>query len=122
MAYADVTFYRETYIGRNCLDDDTLEKWLSRASDDIDILTGMKIDTATMYAFELTLLKKATCAQAENYLVNGDGVDGDFESASLGSFSYSGGKIETGKVCENSFKYLELTGLLFGGVPCARFR
>ena len=126
MIYADKTFYRNTYIGRPCATDTTLEKWLARASDDIDIYTfnGVIVDDLT--ATDLTWLKKATCAQAEDYVINGEGSE-SFASVSIGSFSMAKGDAESSKaaggLCENALRYLSLTGLAYRGVRvCSRSR
>ena len=42
MAYADLTYYKTTYGGRSVVDDETT-KWLERASDDLDMMTGFQI-------------------------------------------------------------------------------
>ena len=118
MSYADKTYYRNTYIGRACTVDATLEKWLSRASDDLDIFTYNGIDTDALSADQLTALQKACCAQAEHYVIDGDEIDST-ESFSLGSFSIestgsSGGG--AGVLCERAERYLSLSGLLYRGV------
>ena len=59
MSYADKTYYRSTYIGEPCTVDTTLEKWLSRAADDIDIYCLNGIVVADLTAAELENLKKA---------------------------------------------------------------
>lgn len=119
MSYADKTYYRNTYIGRPCTVDATLDKWLSRASDDLDIYTYGGIDTTELSDTQLTALKKACCAQAEKYVIDGDEID-DTESFSLGAFSIkssSGGSgAGAGVLCERAERYLSLSGLLFRGV------
>jgi hypothetical protein len=123
MSYSTTDFYRDTYQGRACTSDDTLEKWLSRASDDIDIYTFNSFDTADLSVAALAALQKACCAQAESYLVIGDGFD-DFENFSIGSFSIkkgASGQDRSGVLCENAQRYLFQAGLLFRGVNvCSR--
>ena len=122
MAYADKTYYRDTYLGRECADGDTLDKWLSRGADDIDLFVNSEIDTDELTARQLAALQKANCAQAEYYVVNGDDAEG-YTSASLGSFSYStkgDDETEAGGLCDRARRYLLGAGLLFRGVPCAR--
>lgn len=125
MAYADITFYRTVYIGRTCSDDATLNKWLNRASDDIDIFCVQKFDVDDLSADHLDKLKKAVCAQAESYIVYGDGDD-DFESFSLGSFSVKkagSGGVRDGVLCDGAQRYMFAAGLLFRGVHiCSRSR
>lgn len=125
MAYADKTFYRNTYIGRSCATDATLDKWLARASDDIDIYTFNGVDVDDLSATELVWLQKATCAQAEDYVINGEGSE-SFASVSIGSFAMAKGDAEPSKaaggLCENALRYLTLTGLSFRGVKvCSRY-
>lgn len=123
MSYADKTYYRNTYIGRACSVDATLEKWLSRASDDLDIYTYNGIDTDELSADQLTALQKACCAQAENYVMNGDEIN-DTESFSLGSFSIKtstgGTGAGAGVLCERAERYLSLSSLLFRGVRVSK--
>ena len=114
MAYADKTYYRNTYIGESCTVDATLDKWLSRATDDIDIYCMNSIVLADLTAAELENLKKANCAQAENYVINGSGTD-DYESASLGSFSYKKSADDNdrgGVLGERAARYLFAANLL----------
>lgn len=125
MAYADTTFYRSTYIGRVCTDDATLNKWLSRASDDLDIFCVNGIDVDTLTVDQLDKFKKACCAQAENYVIFGDGSDG-FDSFSLGSFSVKKSENDSasrdGVLCGNAQRYLFAAGLSFRGVRvCNRY-
>jgi len=123
MAYADTTYYRSTYIGRTCTDDDTLEKWLARAADDLDCLTLGGIVVADLTAANLEYLKKANCAQAENYVISGDGSD-SVESFSIGAFSMKQASGSTTNViCDRASRYLFQAGLGFRGVQiCNRYR
>ena len=125
MSYADKTFYRSTYIGRAITSDTELEKWLSRASDDINIFTFGSIVVDDIEPAQLDALQKACCAQAENYVINGDEID-RAKSVSLGAFSMSEDTTEgggQGVLCERAERYLSLSGLLFRGVSvCSRSR
>ena len=114
--YADLTYYKTTYIGETATDAE-ITKWLSRASDDIDAMTG-GIDTDDLNSFQLELVKKANCAQAEFYIMNGDVMGGSASSISLGSFSMSGAS-ETGSFSSRAKNYLILAGLGFAGVQIA---
>ena len=114
--YADLTYYKTDYIGETATDAE-ITKWLSRASDDIDAMTG-GIDTDTLNAFQLELVKKASCAQAEFYIMNGDVLGGSASSISLGSFSMSGAS-ETGSFSSRARNYLYQAGLGFAGIPIA---
>lgn len=125
MSYADKTYYRTTYIGEPCAVDTMLEKWLSRAADDINIycFNGIVVDNLT--AAELENLKKANCAQAENYVINGSGTD-DYDSVSLGSFSYKKSADDNdrgGVLCERAARYLFAANLLNRSLSvCDRYR
>lgn len=124
MAYATTDFYRDTYIGRTCTDDDTLEKWLSRASDDLDIYCINGFDVSALSANALDKLQKACCAQAESYVIYGDDDD-EPESFSIGSYSEKRapgeGSDRSGVLCLKAQKYLFGAGLSFRGVSiCSR--
>mgnify|MGYP001251286330 FL=1 len=124
MAYADKTYYRNTYKGRAITDDTTLDNLLERASDDIDIFCGYNFTFADMAAQFQTLIQKATCAQAEAAYFDGDDLDSGFTSVSIGSFSISGGKSgkSAGSLHGNCMKYLNLTGLTHRGIVCGQYR
>ena len=120
MAYADATFYSGTYKGREAATEE-VEKWLARASNDIDVRTRFVIDVAALTDVQANILKMATCAQAEDYIANGEWID-SFDSMSLGSFSISGGEKRQDMIlCSRAEMYLSTGGFLFGGVPCARY-
>jgi hypothetical protein len=125
MAYATKTFYRETYQGRICSTDATLDKWLDRASDDLDTYVFNGIDVLSLSLAKQDALSKACCAQAENYLINGDGMD-DFSSLTLGSFKIdkgAEGQDRSGILCEAAQGHLFRAGLSFRGVQiCSRSR
>lgn len=109
--YADLDYYRTTYIGETVSDDTTLTKYLTRATQDIDTASLGRIDTDDMGDEQLTLLKNANCAQAEFYAQNGTADLGG--SVSLGSFSGSdGGSMSFGGMCSRAIRFLSLTGLL----------
>lgn len=88
MAYADADYYNDTYLGHAAPDDDTLTRYLQRASDDIDAVCINGIDTDDLEADALDYLKKATCARAEQYVMAGTD-DPDESTGSLGAFSIS---------------------------------
>jgi hypothetical protein len=124
MAYATLTDYRTIYIGRTCSVDATLTKWLDRASDDLDTYVFNGITLADLSVDQAAALVKACCAQAENYLINGDGMD-DFESFSIGSFSIkqgAQGQDRSGILCEAAQRHLFRAGLSFRGVFIAEHR
>lgn len=88
MAYATLEYYKTTYGGASAADA-TITAYLNRASDDMDMMSMVAIDTASMGVEQLDLLAKATCAQAEGYINNGD-AELSSGSVSLGAFSMSG--------------------------------
>ena len=114
IACTDLAYYKSTYIGSH---DAEITKWLSRAADDIDAMTG-GIDTDTLNSFQLELVKKANCAQAEFYIMNGDVMGGSASSISLGSFSMSGAS-ETGSFSSRARNYLNQAGF---GLPVSGSR
>mgnify|MGYP002855578470 FL=1 len=120
--YADVDFYRNTYYGSDASDTE-LKKWLSRASDDIDIATLHRIGNLSDFPEDVqTAIKKAACAQTENYIEAGSGIDG-LASLSVGSFSVSasdGGKRAV--LCTRATQYLAQTGLLCRAIGSAECR
>jgi hypothetical protein len=121
MAYADLTYYRSTFYGRPCPDDAELTRLLSKASDDIDLYTNFAFTFSELSLSMQEFIKKSTCAQAENYVINGDGLD-SCNSLSLGSFSISGGTTsQIGSLCDNALKYLSHTGLTYRGLKCKQY-
>lgn len=119
MAYADLTYYKTTYGGRSVVDAETT-KWLERAADDIDHMTSHSIVEADLSAWQLDQVKKANCAQAEYYVINGDTYNTDaVQSASIGKFSYSGGSSSRPTLSPRAISYLSDAGLMFAGVQVA---
>ncbi len=110
MAYATLTYYKTTYAGASA-SDALITSYLTRASDDIDMMAIIPIDTSGMGADQLDLLAKATCAQAEGYIQNGDAeVAG---SISLGSFSISGGGVvKRGAMFARAYRYATMAGIM----------
>ena len=117
--YADINFYKEEYLGEDPQDDVLLNKLLSRASDDVDYYAP-ELEVSELSAKDLELLKKATCAQAEFYVLNGEEYNNsDTDSATIGKFSYGGAKAQktsNNDMCPRALKYLTHTGLLYRGV------
>lgn len=107
MAYATDDFYRNVYRGP-----DGGVEFLSRASDDIDMQVVRAINVSALCPEQRELLAKATCAQAEGYVLNGDPDNIAEGSVSLGSFSISsGGAKKVGKLYRRASDYLFLAGL-----------
>jgi hypothetical protein len=65
MAYADFTFYTDTYLG-DALTEDNADRWLDRASDELDVFTfGRLTDAFPTSAAYVVKVKKAVCAIAD---------------------------------------------------------
>lgn len=127
MSYITIEYYRAEYIGEEVTDDVTLQKYINRASDVIDILTKHRIAIVgldKLPTFTQTQVKKATAAQAEYYALHETtniGVyDDDASSASIGSFNYSKGSKTLTRQQEminpKTTTYLEPTGLMYAGI------
>lgn len=123
MGYIDEDYYKDDYKGEDA--GDNLEKYIERASDIIDQLTGYKIDDLEDYPkFIKDLVKKATAAQVEMYAVKGGYTQaetgGTFDSVTIGKFSYSSGdkskSSESSRFSPAAIGYLQATGLLYAGV------
>lgn len=119
MSYADFSYYKNTYFGDG--DDFEINKALSRAYDDINLVIAGPVNLSDYYPIQQESLKKAQCAQAEWYLSNGyDYIGGSVESASLGSFSYkedSADKSKIGILSVRASQYLDQSGLNSRAVP-----
>lgn len=109
MAYATLEYYKNTYGGASASDAIITSK-LARASDDLDMMAVVAIDTDAMGADQLDLLAKATCAQAEGYVQNGDAdIAGN---VSLGAFSMSGGSAKkTSGIFARAYRFARLAGI-----------
>src|SRR5690625_1766431 len=129
MPYIDKEYYIEDYKGVDA--GELLDKYIVRASDLIDQVTGYKInDVDTMPDFIQKQIKKAAAAQVEFYVVQGgseevDAGTNDFGSVRVGSFNYnlsSGqsqadiGSKDVQRVSPATLSYLEPTGLLYQGL------
>lgn len=118
MAYATLTYYKTTYAGASA-SDALITSYLARASDDIDMMAIIPIDTSSMGEEQLDLLAKATCAQAEGYIQYGES-DGVAGSISLGSFSLGAGTQKRGSIFQRAYRYATMAGLLnrsIGSIP-----
>lgn len=108
--YATLDYYKNTYLG--AIDTDAnITKWLARASEDIDIACLFQVPDSPTSA-QTALLQKACCAQAENYVINGDGL-ADNASLSIGSFSVSnsaGGAASKPILISKAVQHLLFTG------------
>ena len=65
MAYADLDFYKKSYFG-DALTEDNAAKWLTRASDELDVFTfGRLMSAFPAEATHAAKVKKAVCAIAD---------------------------------------------------------
>lgn len=96
----------------------------ARASDQIDMLVGYKIQQLdTLPSFVQQQIKLAVCAQAAYLDANGglDALTDDgITSAGLGKFTYTGGGNGTRKIASTVIHYLAPTGLLYTGMGVIR--
>lgn len=113
MSYIDLTYYTSTYYGVSAGTD--FDRYAARASDDIDMACMQSIVLADLDDLQLSLLKKATCAQVEWYVNQGDIYNSQPSSGSesIGSYSHSVGATAKSPValCPRAMAYLEQTGL-----------
>jgi len=118
MAYIDSTYYTSTYFGNSA--GSNFDKYAARASDDIDFACMHQIVLADLDALQLTLVKKATCAQVEWYVAQGDLYNeqpSNGGSESIGGYSRSSGGSSSGAgksnvaLCPRAMAYLEQSGL-----------
>lgn len=119
MAYITLAFYTDTYFGVSAGSD--FNRLAARASDDIDIATMHSIVEADLTAIELLLVQKATAAQVEYYVQNGDPYNEPETAGSeqIGSFqrsiSYQQRK-SPAALCPRALAYLEQSSLMGRGV------
>jgi hypothetical protein len=107
MAYA--TYAQYVALGYASAAQATVEAYLNRASDDMDIASLGKLDSTALETEETAILVKAACAQAEHYVLNGTS---SFEgNVSLGIFSMSGAKKPSGMVCDRAMRFLAMIGM-----------
>ena len=136
MAYVTESYYETTYFGVDAGTD--FNRLAARASDDITSAcpmadkdsTGEALDQTDLTVEQIALLKKATCAQIEYYVQNGDDYNDsqDVGSVSIGSYSHQRNLTQTKKPSSLSARalvYLEQSGLMsraahvFGASRCS---
>ena len=118
MAYIDIDYYKNTFVGSDPDDDTLLQKLINRASDQIDMKARYSIDTDEWHSMQEKFIKKATAAQVEFLVENGEVYNnsGSPESASLGKFSIGGGgggNTPSGTseiLCSQALAYFEQSG------------
>jgi hypothetical protein len=119
IGFIDLDYYRDIYHGEDGTDAE-LTKLIIRASDDINAKTGFEIVDITDYAVIIrNLVYKATAAQTEWYILNGETYNDDnLNDVEIGKFSYTG-KIKgssKNNLCKRADMFLSQTGLTFRGV------
>ena len=121
----DFTFYWNVYQGKEA-DETSFPALCARAEDVIGAMTRWA-DPATFTPFQLTLYKKAICAQVDFFAVNGlDSVAGGNDRGfTVGKVSISGKSgsdlVRKGSMADSLsnlvLMYLEQSGLLNPAVP-----
>lgn len=98
MAYADFTFYTETFYG-DTLTENITGKWLERASDELDALTFRRLTSAfPTEAAHIVKVKKAVCAIADAlYLTDLQRKAASAQQAADGSYRGAVTSITSGK-------------------------
>lgn len=122
MIDVDSTYYLETYLGVDPITAGVLERILLRASDDIALAcpAGVPPESA-LGPVVADQVRRAVCAQAEFYVLNGDTYN-EAETAGqeqIGSWSKSVGLTQrrpAGSLAPRAVQYLEPTGLMYRGV------
>lgn len=119
-ACVDYEYYYTVYMGQEA-DEASFPALCARAGDVIGAMIRWK-DPETMTAFQLTLYKKAVCAQVDFFAVNGlDAVAGGNDRGfTVGKVSVSGKSgsdlVRKGAMADNiapmAIMYLEQSGLM----------
>ena len=119
MPYITLDYYKTTYLGIDPQDDTALSRAIARASDDIDMHTGFGIALADLDEAQLDQVQRATAAQAEFYVQNGDTYNEAAAGGSerIGSYSTSGAAARSsgGGLSSRAVRYLEQSGLMYRG-------
>ncbi|WP_077735636.1 hypothetical protein [Bacillus sonorensis] len=136
MAYITPDYYNNTYKGTAAPSTADLERYIERASDVIDQVTGFKLYGGKFEelpeGFIKEMVMKATAAQVEFYVLKGGdaevnaGEDNGMNSVSIGAFSYSNGSSggdsggsfgrDADRISPSALSFLTPTGLLYRGV------
>lgn len=135
MAYADFSYYQESYIGTEITEESTFRQAAERASDYLDAVTFGRLENGFSPELE-SKVKRCCCALAEAYAAFG-GIGrveqndaGDVKSESIGAYSvtYTGSSEQLSMLMNGDAagledylrqicgQYLGRTGLLYRGV------
>lgn len=119
-ACVDYEYYSTVYMGSEA-DEASFPALCARAADVVGAMTRWK-DPETMTAFQLTLYKKAVCAQVDYFAVNGlDSVAGGTDRGfTVGKVSVNNGTSSSatkggamaGNISPMVLMYLEQSGLM----------
>lgn len=117
MAYITLDYYKTDYLGVDPGDDTELSRAIARASDDVDMQTMHGIVLADLTTEQLAMVQKATAAQAEYYVKNGDTYNEGASAGSerIGSYSRGGAASSSGGAtvfAPRALGYLEQSGLM----------
>jgi hypothetical protein len=118
-AYADLTFYKATYLG-TAIADAAYPRLALRASEKIDEMTfnrAAPVVTAATDTATIALIKNATCAVAEE-IQRQDASGGAVQSERVGNVSvtYLSTLSEDARLLKAAKTYLGNTGLMYRGV------
>lgn len=116
MPYADAAYYTDTYKG-NTIPTIELEKYLERASDNIDQLSYCRIQAygfENVSDFQEGYIKKAVCCQAD-YLYSTKDLPENVSSYSINGTSMSFTDANK-KVSSDAVMYLKATGFMYRGL------
>jgi hypothetical protein len=121
MPYIDSDYYKTTYLGKDPGDSSELARLIARASDDVDLACRGPVAEGSVLADVFALVKKATAAQVEYYVLNGDGYN---EDQTVGGESIGGWSRQVNltqqrpamSLCPRAQAYIDQTGLNFAGV------
>lgn len=121
MAYITLSYYKTDYLGVDPSDDTALTRAIARASDDVDMQTGYGIVLADLDAAQLAMVQKATAAQAEFYVQNGDTYNSGEQAGSenIGAYGRTVGyqqRKSPVSLCPRARAYLEQSGLMYRGI------
>jgi hypothetical protein len=119
----DFTFYCNVYQGKEA-DETSFPALCARAEDIVNAMVRWQ-DPATFSPFQMTLYKKAICAQIDYFAVNGtDSVTGGTDRGfTVGKVSVNGkgetahGGAMSGSLSPLVIMYLEQSGLMNPSVP-----